>query len=188
MPNGVRWLYVSRGCAVFHDPKRNQRHICSSVPTSHGFRPLANRTIEAFKSSTLGEKNPFVEIFAKVATIDTSPYICVPEALRFREEVCGGEESIRQYCRYISLTGAQHVAEILGTQVMDNKTSSLTSCCFANVRLPLAFTPQNSSQEGSKLGRNIHVDEAPKIAKWITERTVFDYDTIVPAKCHAGAM
>ena len=36
--------------------------------------------------------------------------------------------------------------------------------------------------------RQIYVDEAPKIGKWITERTIFDFDTMVPAMFHAGSM
>lgn len=86
------------------------------------------------------EKNDFVELFAFVATIDPTPYLCIPEALRFRQVVCGGEERIRQYCENIAQIGGQRVAQILGTEVMQNSTHTLTNCSFVNVRLPLTFT------------------------------------------------
>ncbi len=186
--NNIRWLYVPRGCAVFHVPARNQNLIRSSVPTSHVLGPVAHKETEDAICLTLETNNRFVEMFASVATIDTTPYICVSEALRFRQMICGGEESIRQYCRRVVLLGANHIAEMLGTEVMDNETHTLTSCCFANVRLPLNFVPWDCSHHGKTPDRNIYVDEVHKIGKWITERTVFDFDTMVPAKFHAGAI
>lgn len=91
-------------------------------------------------SSEQKKKNYFVELFAFVATIDPTPYLCIPEALRFRQVVCGGEERIRKYCEDIAQIGGQRVAQILGTEVMQNSTHTLTNCSFVNVRLPLTFT------------------------------------------------
>jgi len=94
------------------------------------------------------------------------------------------------------------MAEILRTEVMDNDTHTLGDCCFANVRLPLTFSPRNSSNDlvAEKVIRqsvaesqveddgSISVVEAPKIQKWIMERAVMDFDTHIPTKYHAGAM
>ena len=71
---------------------------------------------------------------------------------------------------------------------MENETNTLSNCCFANVRLPLNFVPRHTIQDEEPLGRNIYVDEAPKVGKWITERTILEFDTMVPAMFHAGAM
>ncbi len=49
------------------------------------------------------------------------------------------------------LLGADHVAKMLGPEVMDNKTHCLTSCCFANVSLPLTFAPWNPSRDRETL-------------------------------------
>lgn len=76
--------------------------------------------------------------FEFTGTIDSTPYLCVPEAIKWRQEVCGGEEEIKSYCRDLARKGGQKVAEILGTEVLDNEEHTLTDCCMVNIRLPLA--------------------------------------------------
>ncbi len=66
------------------------------------------------------------------------------EALRFRNEVCGGEASIQEYSKAVARRGGAVAAEVLGTDVMDSPGSCMRDCNFANVRLPLddpAATP-----------------------------------------------
>lgn len=82
-------------------------------------------------------KSSFVLLFEFVGTLDVSPYFCIEEALKFRREVCGGEEKIMKYCEEISSEAGRLAVKILGTDVMQNDTESLTKCAFANVRLPL---------------------------------------------------
>ncbi|MCJ1436949.1 hypothetical protein MMC27_006332 [Xylographa pallens] len=132
-----------------------------------------------------------------VATTDTTPYICVLDALRFREIVCGGEEQIRQHCQSIVRAGAHRIADILETTVMNNKTGSLHRCCFANVRLPLTFAPLDSSGDvrngatGAQLSGRPHktvisIDQAPEIVKWISDQTFKEYDTAIQTRFHNG--
>lgn len=102
-------------------------------------------------SSSSENRTNFPELFAFVATVDTTPYLCVPEALRFRQVVCGGEESIRQYCQDIAQIGGRRVAQILGTEVMQNSTRTLTNCSFVNVRLPLTFSTSPAAASDSSL-------------------------------------
>ncbi len=93
-----RWLFVPRACAVFFVPKRNQHIIRSSLPTSHGFVPLPRENGKViFNPLPMGGKSAFVLLFEFVATLDSGPYFCIEEALRFRKEVCGGEEVIMQH-------------------------------------------------------------------------------------------
>ena len=158
------------------------------MPTSHGFQPKANTASEGLEFLTPEVKRSFAEMFAHVATIDDTPYCCVAEALRFREEICGGEENIMRYCQLSAQAGSHRVAQILGTEVMDNKINTLSNCCFGNVRLPLNFVPRRAIHVEETPVRNIYIDEAPAIGKWITERTILDFDTMVPAMFHAGAM
>lgn len=193
---------MPRGCAVFHVPARYQHLIRTSLPTSWGFRSCSDPVAEALNQLDPVASNPFIEIFNKVATVDTTPYVCVPEAIQFRNSVCGGEESIRNYCQDIAQAGASLIARILGTEVMSNEARTLQHCCFANVRLPLTLVPRSSPRtEGIKaivrLGfadmrmgheQQIGMDEGPKLAKWITERTVTDFNTMIPTKVHAGAI
>ena len=140
-------------------------------------------------------------MFAWVATIDSTPYVCVPEALQFRDEVCGGEHSIRRYCQHIAQAGAKRIAEILDTEVMENKTHTLQKCCFAMVRLPLRLGSKISpgleipaSHQRDETGARIvkeathDIKDASAIVKWIMDRVVDEFDTFIPARLHAGAI
>jgi selenocysteine lyase/cysteine desulfurase len=110
-----RWLFTPRGCAIFYVPFRNQHLIRTCLPTSHGYQYLS-----APPGPTC--KTPFVHLFEFVTTIDYTPYICIHSALDFRKRICGGEEEIRKYCWEMARVGGKRVAEVLGTEVLDNKT------------------------------------------------------------------
>ncbi|KAF7874479.1 uncharacterized protein EAF02_008456 [Botrytis sinoallii] len=178
--NCYKWLYVPRGCAVLHVPIRNQELIRTTLPTSKSFQ-LA-------KDSP--KPNYFVEIFQKVSTIDPTPYICIPEALRFRQGVCGGEEKVRSYCRTIALTGGQRMAEILHTEILENQSGSINKSCFVNVRLPLRIvqTSVKVSAESETEHFSISSSDAPHIAKWIEETSIKEYDTMIITKYYSGGL
>lgn len=187
---------------MFHVPARNQNLIRSSLPTSWGFRSLPDGKAEEYDPLHPKGNSPFVELFAFVATTDTTPYLCVPEALKFRETICGGEASIRQYCQHVSRVGGKRMAQILGTEIMDNKTRSLTQCCFANVRLPLTLSGQSPNSAHSldafegQVGEDavfeqhgvVTAEEVPVVVKWLMDRAQKEFDTHIPAKIHAGAI
>jgi selenocysteine lyase/cysteine desulfurase len=134
-----KWLFVPRGCAIFYVPSRNQSLIRSTMPTSHGFVPRDPNS--AFTNPLpSNNKSAFVANFEFVGTRDNSPYICAPEALKWRQEAAGGEDAIRDYCQMLVNEGSKRMAEMLGTEVMDNEEGTLTQCCMTNVRLPLMIS------------------------------------------------
>lgn len=194
--NCYKWLFVPRGCAVLYVPIRNQHLIRTSLPTSWGFQPL----LQGGPAS--GGGKAFGELFKKVSTVDPTPYVCVQEALKFRKLTCGGEAKIREYCENIAKAGGRRMAEILGTEVMDNNTRTLQQCCFVNVRLPLTitqgaasydscFTPEHQEQGvGNSQSKDeityIRAADASEIAKWMTEKSIKDYETMIPVKFYAG--
>ena len=173
---GNRWLYVPRGCAVFYVPFRNQQLITTAVPTSHGYEPPDVR-----KQVEKGQY--FVDLFTLGPTTDFTPLLCVPEALRFRDEVCGGEEKIRDYCFRLAKRGGDTVARILETEVLGQTSGSANRCAFANVRLPLVFTA------GSGLGEpgSIPLADAQAVFQWIYETATRDYDTYFQIKYYKTA-
>jgi len=117
-----------------------------------------------------------------VATIDHTPYTLVPDAVKFREEL-GGEEAIRKYCWDVARRGGQRVAEILGTQVMDNKTRTLSQCCFANVRLPLNF-----KLDGDEEVEGLSTKNAGEIKSWLNSTALDEFDTYLPTALHGESM
>ncbi|KIY00339.1 uncharacterized protein Z520_04024 [Fonsecaea multimorphosa CBS 102226] len=160
--NCHKWLYTPRGCAVFHVPKRNQHLIRTTFPTSHGFVPQSSSSIRNPLPPT--DKSDFINLFQFVATADNTPYYCVPAALNFRQNLCGGEEAIYNYIRDIAQRGADLLAMLLGTEVMDDLDAGyglrtmgsyeasdkrdggrigwaggLRDCAMANVLLPITI-------------------------------------------------
>ncbi len=121
-------------------------------------------------------KSPFVSLFQFVATLDVTPYLCIEEALKFRREVCGGEEKIVKYCVEISSEAGRLAADILGTDVMENETRTLTNCAFTNVRLPLEI----GDGPGQILERDLYL-----AAVWMTATLVKESDVYSPVFYHA---
>lgn len=159
---------VPRGCAVLYVPFRNQKMIATTVPTSWGDETPEER-------ADIDPHEYFSRLFDKVSTIDNAPYCCIPLALKFRAEACGGEAVIREYCESLARRGGNRMAEILGTDVLGASTSALRRCCFVNVRLPLTL---------SDLG--IDETKGKAAAKWMQELTPAEYETYIPIKFYAG--
>ncbi|KAK3190723.1 hypothetical protein K4F52_003039 [Lecanicillium sp. MT-2017a] len=115
----------------------------------------------------LGPKEYFSKLFDKVSTIDNTPYCCITQALQFRAQVCGGEANL-------AVKGGDRMAEIFGTEALDNK-----GCCFATVCLPLT-----ALELGIGEGQG---DDGTRAAKWMQELTPQEYNTYIPIKFYAGA-
>ena len=121
-------------------------------------------------------KSPFVLLFDFVGTLDVSPYLCIEEALKFRQEVCGGEEQIMRYCEEVSNGAGRLAVEILGTDIMENETKTLTKCAFVNVRLPLEI--------GDGQGQ-VREEDMYRVAFWMTEMLMNELDLFSPIFFHA---
>ena len=166
---------------MFHVPKRNQHLIRSSLPTSHGFDPLPREGDKEIVNPLMlagNSKSKFVMMFEFVATLDVSPYLCIEEALKFRRDICGGEEKIMTYCEGISNEGGAKIAEILGTEIMENGEKPLAKCALTNVRLPLII--------GDGPGEIAQKDTIT-VAIWLTEILAKMHDVYLPAFVHAEA-
>jgi selenocysteine lyase/cysteine desulfurase len=170
-----KWLFVPRGAAVLYVPIRNQHLMRSTLPTSHGFKPRPGAKVGAPNPLASGNKSAFVQNFEFVGTIDTTTYLVAPEALKWRDEVCGGEKAIIDYCTKLAQDGGKLVAKILGTEVMDNSTHTITNCCLVNVRLPLEASPTKKDGVDS-----VNPEHAFKAASWIEKQLFENYDTFLP--------
>lgn len=170
--NCHKWLFVPRGCAVFYVPERNQPLMRTTLPTSHGFVPKGPRPFNPLPPSAKGE---FVTQFEFVGTIDNTNYLCTAEAIKWRKEVCGGEKAIMDYCSNLSREGGKAVAKILGTEILDNSTNTLTDCCLVNILLPLEIG--SSEMEGFF---KINEDTKMKAYQWMTEILKDEYKTFIP--------
>jgi hercynylcysteine S-oxide lyase len=172
-----KWLFVPRGCAIFHVPARNQSSIRSTMPTSHGFMPR-NPDSAFMNPLPSNTKTPFVANFEFVGTLDNTPYICVPEALKWRQEACGGEEAIRNYCQELVMEGTRKMAEALGTEIMDNEEGTITDCCMVNVRLPLrvSHSRETRTEQGEYVVKPGYGIEA---TAWMLDTLMDEFKTFV---------
>lgn len=170
--NAHKWLFVPRGCAVFYVPLKNQPLMRSSLPTSHGFVPKTVGGIASpFPPPT---KSEFVNNFEFNGTIDNTNYLVAGEAIKWREEVCGGEKAIMEYNSNLAREGGKAVAKILGTEILDNASQSLTNCCLVNVLLPLAVNKQKV--KGTVTVKPEHVGTA---TQWMQRALVNEHKTFL---------
>ncbi|OTB03835.1 hypothetical protein M426DRAFT_321332 [Hypoxylon sp. CI-4A] len=163
--NCHKWLHVPRSCAVMYVPFRNQAMITSSLPTSHGY---VSKSGERFNPLRKGHKSAFVNNFQFVGTLDSSAYLCVKDAIAWREQTFGGEARIIEYIQTLAKEGGKKTAEILGTEILDNKSGTATKCGAINVALPL------------------DPEEASRASDWILDRLMYDYKTFLPIFFHGG--
>lgn len=165
----------------------------TTMPTSWGFIPAPDS--QATGGSVLKDHNApvtktaFEELFEFVATSDDSAYICVPAALKFRAEVCGGEDAIIAYTQRVANEGADAVAAALGTDVMQEpdlkpgQESRMRRCAMTTVRLPIAIGGETKSFDYTPLAV-LSEEEAPKAFTWIQSKLMDDYGTFLPIFPH----
>lgn len=66
----------------------------SSLPTSHWFEPVPRPGVKPTPNPLPpSTKSNFVQQFEFTGTVDNAALLCIPAALKFREEVCGGEDA-----------------------------------------------------------------------------------------------
>ncbi len=171
--NAHKWLFVPRGCAVFYVPVRNQHLMRSSLPTSHGFIPRSGGPGKVHLPPS--SKSVFVNNFEFVGTIDNTNYLCIAEAIKWREEVCGGERAIIDHNINLTRSGGKAIAKILGTSILDNSTETMSNCCTVNVLLPLENSPSKTSG-----GNYIKVEHELEATQWMQKTLIEDYKTFIP--------
>jgi selenocysteine lyase/cysteine desulfurase len=171
--NCHKWLFVPRGCAVLYVPLRNQAMMRSTLPTSHGYIPRGPPTGTPNPLPT-SVKSAYINNFEFVGTIDNSNYLLVPEAVKWQEQVCGGEKAIIEYNTKLVQDGAKIVKDILGTSIMDNSTNTLTDCCLVNVALPLT-----ASAEKIPGANTIKAEFGMKAVLWMQRVLIEEYKTFI---------
>ncbi|KAF7543726.1 hypothetical protein G7Z17_g10509 [Cylindrodendrum hubeiense] len=179
--NCHKWLFAPRGCAVFYVPVRNQHMLPTTLATSHGYQPKTVTRNVPLPPST---KPPFITNFNFVGTLDNSPYLCVKDAIKWRQEVLGGEDKILEYLWDLNKKGIEIVADKLQTEYMENSTGTMRNCSMANVALPI-WTGKKGP--GAKEGDSVVADEdADKVFHWLLNTMMGDYKTFLSLFIHGG--
>lgn len=179
--NCHKWLHVPRGCAVFYTPKRNQHLLPTTLATSHGYVP---KTLSRTTPLPPSAKTPFIRNFEFVGTLDNSPYLCVKDAVKWREEVLGGEDAVLAYLWGLNKKGSAVVAQALGTEYMENSTGTLRNCGMANVALPIW-----TGAKGAKAKEEdavVATEDENTAFQWILRTMIDDYKTFLSVFVHGG--
>lgn len=195
--NCHKWLYTPRGCAILYVPLRHQHLIRTTLPTSWGYIPAPD--LASIGASTMqtagGGKSAFESLFEFVATTDDTPYLCIPAAMKFRRETCGGDERIFTYLEELSNEAADLVAAELDTEVMQEpgirhwKESLLRKCAMTTIRLPIPIQDGRdiSADAGKKrVCTPLPADEVSGVCRWMQDTLVDEYDTFLPVFPHGG--
>jgi selenocysteine lyase/cysteine desulfurase len=174
--NCHKWLFVPRSVAAFFVPARNQHYIRTTMPTSHGFQPQRSKAIYD-PMPTSGETNAMVKQFEYFGTIDGAPYCCIEEAIRFLDNVCGGDAAIHAYCTSLAREAERILVETLGTETFDIPETH--RIFFAHVRLPLRVG------DGSQC--DVPLSDVPAITQFMNKEFVERYHTFVYVLFYRGA-
>ncbi|GLA69689.1 hypothetical protein AtubIFM55763_010206 [Aspergillus tubingensis] len=172
-----KWLYIPRGCAVLYVAPQHQHLMRTTSPTSWGYiSPSAAE--EARVNGTTADA--FRYLFQQTATNDDTPYLCVPEALKFREEVCGGEKAIYGYLERLANEAADLVAGVLGTEVLRDEKGLLTRCAMTNVRLLVRVGGGGDGDEEEGGCTVVTKEKVGEVTLWFQNTLLDEYNTFVP--------
>ncbi|KAL7794428.1 pyridoxal phosphate-dependent transferase [Trichoderma ceciliae] len=174
--NCHKWLFVPRGCAVFYVPVRNQHLLPTTLATSHGYTPQSGK--RSTPPVVQGSKSFFINNFEFTGTKDYSPNFCVKDAVAYRKDVLGGEERILNYLWDLNKRGSKHVADALGTEVLENSKGTLRNCSMANIALPLWRGERGAGVKETEV--LVPAEDADLVILWMMKALVDDYKTIVP--------
>jgi hypothetical protein len=134
----------------------------------------------------------FDKLFAYVATSDYMPHLCIPAALRFRQDVCGGEAPIYEYVKRLAKEGGDMVAKILETEVLEEPglgagaESQMRDCGIATVRLPLAIATGPSTAPDDVPGGALADEEVGPAVRYLTKALADRYKTWLPIIDYRG--
>ena len=175
LTNCHKWLHVPRGCAALYVPLRNQWIITTTTPTSHGYVAKTNKRFNPLPES---DKSNFVLNFEFTGTVDRSPYLCIPAAINWRRDVLGGEDRIMRYTQKLAKEGGKRAAQILGTEVLDNPSGSMSNCSMTNVALPIRLVAPPETN-GPDQGNIIPSEDGVVAREWMNRKLISDYRTFV---------
>lgn len=172
-----KWFFTPISAAVLYvDPKHHR--VIQTFPISHSFQ--SSHVTE--NSSTKNEKKLLRDKFFYVGTLNYSPYIAVTEAVKFRQEVCGGEQAIKDYTYKLALEGAELFSKEFGTEILKSPVESSDddiSTAMINVFLP---TPSGPKLEGTD---KVDLDFAMNELQY---SMLQDYNVYFPISCHNGRL
>lgn len=164
-----KWLYLPRACAVLYvDPKHHR--AVQTLPISHSYTPAdAVLTKEE-------EENLLVTKFTFYGSKNFATTACIPVAIKFREEECGGEAAIKEHCESL----AREVGELVlkkwpGTKLLENEDKTLLTA-MVTLTVPIEKFSKDFDASDSK--------QMTKLIEFVSENMIVKGNTFVPFGVH----
>lgn len=132
-----KWLFVPKSCAMFYvNPKHRNMIQTLPISWSYGTRPIE---LPSNSQEVQHNEHLLVNKFCFVGTTTYAQMLSVSEALKFRAEICGGEDNIRKYQYDLQEEAIEQVKAIFGpgSELLQNSTNSLVPPGLFNISLPL---------------------------------------------------
>ena len=100
--NCHKWMCAPKSVALLHVREDKVDEVRPAV-ISHG------------ANAPLGDRTRFRHEFDWTGTVDVTPYLCIPDAIRFlRETLPGGVKAIRDHNRALALRARDRLCDALG--------------------------------------------------------------------------
>lgn len=157
-----KWLFVPRPSAVMYvDPKHHRK--IHTIPISHSY------VDDSQVLSPKQEAETLIDRFVFVGSVNPAPIFTILDALKFRREICGGEEKIHDYCFDLAKKVGETISKKWNTSVLENDAGTLTNA-MVNIEVPLEKAGVTLEQFDNDYD-NIMQDSL--------RRLVFDYHTFI---------
>lgn len=164
-----KWLSTPRGCAFLYVDAEHHRHI-HTFPISHSY--LDDSVVLPDEK----EKTRFVDRFAWTGSMTLAQFVASHDAIKFRKEICGGEDRIREHNFSLAKEASEYVKEAWKSELLDNSTGTLLTSMFT-IEFPL---PKQLLAEMSNTGFFILMLDI------VLNKMIESYKTFIPMALHKG--
>lgn len=110
-----KWSFVPRGCAILYVDAEHHRKI-HTLPISHSYLPSNSKVDKEH------EKDWLIDRFAFIGSKNFASILSIESTLKFRNDVCGGEEEIHKYCFNLAKKVGELVSSKWNTEILDSNT------------------------------------------------------------------
>ena len=160
-----KWYFVQRSRAFLFIHPTHQRAI-HSLPVSHSF--LEDHATMTFPRNV---EDYLIDTFFFIGTEEKANIPTIKEAYRFRNEVCGGEMTIRQYCRELCYKVGEVITQEIwpDTFYLDNEEKTAITAMI-NIAVPF----------GGFLLSKLESNEVFDCLREIEDKVLLGYNTFTP--------
>ncbi|ODV80810.1 PLP-dependent transferase [Suhomyces tanzawaensis NRRL Y-17324] len=162
-----KWFYLPPGCCVLYADKKHH-HVIHTMPISNMYLD------DSVELSPQLEATRFIDRFSFAGTKCYAHLAAIPKAIQFREEVCGGEEEIWNYCHGLAQKVAEYVSSKWNTSYLKHTVTTMV-----NVEIPY----QELGLDIDLLARNVGA-----VTKFYLTKSLHEYKTHAPCIAHNGKL